>query len=69
MHDGQMLFDSATTWNHTAWDVDDVAGGLMTAGQMKDVIVVGVWNSGMTRYTDYFPRKALNYLRSQSRIL
>jgi enterochelin esterase-like enzyme len=62
MHDGQMLFDSTTTWNHTAWDVDDVAGKLMKAKQIRDVIVVGVWNSGMTRYTDYFPKKALNYL-------
>ena len=23
MHDGQMLFDSSTTWNKKAWDIDD----------------------------------------------
>lgn len=62
MHDGQMLFDSTTTWNHSAWDVDDVAGSLMKKKRIRDVIVVGVSNSGMTRYTDYFPKKALDYL-------
>jgi len=25
MHDGQMLYDSTTTWNKRAWDADDVA--------------------------------------------
>ncbi len=29
MHDGQMLFDSTTTWNKRAWDVDDVAAVLI----------------------------------------
>ena len=28
MHDGQMLFDAATTWNKQAWEVDKVAGKL-----------------------------------------
>lgn len=62
MHDGQMLFDSTTSWNRAAWDVDDVAGKLMKEGKIRKVIVVGVWNTGMTRYPDYFPRKALDFL-------
>lgn len=57
MHDGQMLFDSGTTWNHTAWDVDDVLGKLLQEDKIKDVIVVGVWNGGKTRHPDYFPQK------------
>jgi predicted alpha/beta superfamily hydrolase len=57
MHDGQMLFDSATTWNHTAWDVDDVLGKLMLQNTIRQVIVVGVWNGGKTRHVDYFPQK------------
>jgi enterochelin esterase-like enzyme len=57
MHDGQMLFDSNTTWNHTAWDVDDVLGKLMKDNKIRDVIVVGVWNGGKTRHPDYFPKK------------
>ncbi len=57
MHDGQMLYDTATAWNKQAWDVDDVLTKLKKSNQIKDVIVVGVWNSGTTRHPDYFPQK------------
>ena len=57
MHDGQMLFDSTTTWNHTAWEVDDVVTKLLNENKIKDVIVVGIWNGGKTRHADYFPQK------------
>ncbi|MCO6476678.1 MAG: alpha/beta hydrolase, partial [Phaeodactylibacter sp.] len=57
MHDGQMLFDSTTTWNHQSWNVDDVATRLMEGGKIRDVIVVGVWNPGQQRHADYFPQK------------
>lgn len=57
MHDGQMLYDSTTTWNKKAWDVDDVASNLMKHGSVKDFIVVGIWNGGTTRHSDYFPQK------------
>jgi enterochelin esterase-like enzyme len=57
MHDGQMLYDSTTTWNKQAWDVDDLLGKLMKENKVKDVIVVGVWNGGVTRHKDYFPQK------------
>jgi predicted alpha/beta superfamily hydrolase len=57
MHDGQMLFDSATTWNHTAWEVDDVLDKLQKGKKIKNVIVAGIWNGGATRHADYFPQK------------
>ena len=57
MHDGQSLYDSAITWNHQAWNVDDVISKLTAEGKIKDVIVVGVWNGGATRHADYFPQK------------
>jgi predicted alpha/beta superfamily hydrolase len=57
MHDGQMLYDTSVTWNHQAWDVDDVLTGLRNENVIRDVIVVGVWNGGPTRHTDYFPQK------------
>lgn len=62
MHDGQMLFDSATTWNKTAWDVDDVITKLNHENKIKDVIVVGVWNGGKSRHADYFPQKPFELL-------
>lgn len=57
MHDGQMLYDSTTTWNHQAWEVDDVLGKLLQQKKIKDAIVVGVWNGSATRHPDYFPQK------------
>lgn len=57
MHDGQMLFDSGVTWNRQAWDVDDVLTGLRLENAVRDVIVVGIWNGGITRHPDYFPQK------------
>lgn len=57
MHDGQMLYDSNTTWNKQAWEIDDVVGQLLKEKKINDVILVGVWNGGTTRHPDYFPQK------------
>jgi predicted alpha/beta superfamily hydrolase len=57
MHDGQMLFDSTTTWNKQEWGVDEVLGGLVLAGGIRPVIVVAVWNAVEGRYADYLPEK------------
>jgi predicted alpha/beta superfamily hydrolase len=55
MHDGQMLFDSAITWNRQSWDMDETGASLQnSAGKF---IVVGIWNSGSGRHADYFPQK------------
>jgi len=62
MHDGQMLFDSSTTWNKQAWDADDIVSKLMKEKKIKDVIVVGIWNGGATRHPDYFPQKPFEEL-------
>ena len=62
MHDGQMLYDASTTWNKTAWDVDDVLGRLIQEKAIQEVIVVGVWNGGKTRHSDYFPQKPFESL-------
>jgi len=62
MHDGQMLFDASTTWNHQSWDVDDVAGKLLKEGKLSDFIVVGISNGGKTRHVDYFPQKPFETL-------
>ncbi len=62
MHDGQMLFDSETTWNKQAWDVDDVVSKLMKEGKTQEVIVVGMASDGNTRHVDYFPQKPFESL-------
>lgn len=62
MHDGQMLYDPAQTWNKQAWDVDDVASELLKTNKVRDFIVVGIWNGGSTRHQDYFPQKPFERL-------
>lgn len=62
MHDGQMLFDSTTTWNKQEWKVDEVATELMNSNKTKDFIVVGIWNDGQNRHADYFPQKPYDNL-------
>ena len=62
MHDGQMLFDANTTWNKQEWGIDEIVGKLLSEKQMEPCIVVGIASIPETRYEDYFPQKALNYL-------
>ena len=43
MHDGQQIFDPATsTWGQD-WEVDEWCDSLMRAGSMREVIVVGIY--------------------------
>jgi len=67
MHDGQMLFDSTTTWNHQEWQVDEHISNLINHKTIKDCIVVGIWNNGKYRHAEYFPQKALDYLPQASK--
>lgn len=67
MHDGQMLFDGAGTWNKQEWQVDEIVGKLLTEGKIRDCIVVGVWNSGQGRHADYFPQKPFEQLSAQEK--
>lgn len=67
MHDGQMLFDARTTWNKQAWNVDRPLTRLMQSGQLAPTLVVGVWNNGQFRHSEYFPQKYLQHMRSEPR--
>jgi len=58
MHDGQMLFDGATTWNHLEWGIDETMTRLVKAGRIREAIVVGVWNTPK-RFLEYIPQKAV----------
>ena len=62
MHDGQMLFDAQTTWNKQAWSIDKTITRLMASGQIAPTLVVGVWNNGKYRHSEYFPQKFLQHL-------
>jgi predicted alpha/beta superfamily hydrolase len=62
MHDGQMLFDAATTWNKQEWGIDETAGRMILADSLPPFIVVGIWNNGKERHAEYFPQKAITMI-------
>ena len=61
MHDGQMLFDSTTTWNRQEWKVDEVLGRLIAEGSVKRTIVVGIDNTP-ERLRELLPGKIQSYM-------
>ncbi len=69
MQDGQMLFDASTTWNKQAWQVDVTMTRLMKEGKIPDTIVVGIWNNGKYRHTEYYPQKFLPFVAEPTRAI
>ena len=57
MHDGQNLFDPATSYGSVDWGVDEALTRLIADGEMRAAIVVGVWNSPKRR-EEYMPQRA-----------
>ena len=66
MHDGQMLFDATTTWNHQEWMVDEVAGSMMAHDSIRKCIVVGIDNTEK-RLSEYYPNKTYQYVTQDKR--
>ncbi|MBL8963789.1 MAG: hypothetical protein KF787_10485 [Phycisphaeraceae bacterium] len=54
MHDGQNLFDQATSFAGE-WKVDEACEALIAAGEIEPVIVVGIENAGAGRCHEYTP--------------
>ena len=67
MHDGQMLFDSTTTWNKQEWKVDEVASRLMKEKKTIEFIVVGIWNITNLRNSNYFPQKVYEMMSQKDK--
>ena len=59
LHDGQMLFDPASTWNRQAWQVDATLARLLREGRIAPTLVVAIWNQPDQRYAEYYPEKFL----------
>jgi predicted alpha/beta superfamily hydrolase len=56
MHDGQNLFDGATSFvPGQEWRVDETAQALVRAGAIEPVIVVGIYHAGVERVEEYTP--------------
>lgn len=55
MHDGQMLYDAAVTWNNQEWCVDEVMDSLIANGSIRPTIVVGIDYNPDNRIGEYCP--------------
>jgi predicted alpha/beta superfamily hydrolase len=65
MHDGQNLFDPATSYGNVDWAVDEVMTRLIEQGAVREAIVVGVWNSPKRR-EEYMPQRAVQGVKKLS---
>ncbi|MBS1703930.1 MAG: alpha/beta hydrolase [Armatimonadetes bacterium] len=58
MHDGQNIFDGATSYiPNQEWRADEAAEALIEAGLIEPLIIVGIDNAGMERANEYLPTK------------
>ncbi len=58
MHDGQNLFDPATSYGNVDWAVDEAMTDLIARGAVREAIVVGVWSTPRRR-EEYMPQRAV----------
>ena len=58
MHDGQNVFDPATSFFGVDWGVDETMTRLVEERRVRPAIVVAVWNTP-ARLAEYLPRKML----------
>jgi enterochelin esterase-like enzyme len=65
MQDGQALFDSAVADDKAEWGLDEVVTKLTKEGKIKNCIVVGIWNTGKFRHTEYLPQKPFETFSKQ----
>src|ERR1043166_372084 len=56
MHDGQNLFDAATSFIGVEWQADETAEKLIKAGKIPPIIIVGIYNT-LDRMNEYTPTR------------
>lgn len=64
MHDGQNVFNPETSYNGNDWMVDEVMTRLIENDEVPPAIIVAVWNSGNTRFSEYMPQKPDSVMNS-----
>ncbi|HEX8889063.1 MAG TPA: alpha/beta hydrolase-fold protein [Pyrinomonadaceae bacterium] len=62
LHDGQNLFDGATSFIKGAeWRVDETAQSLIAEKTIQPIVIVGIYNSGSDRIDEYTPTADAKY--------
>jgi enterochelin esterase-like enzyme len=57
LQDGQNLFDPATAFGGQDWGADITADDLICRGEIEPVILVGIYNTGVRRVSEYTPTR------------
>jgi predicted alpha/beta superfamily hydrolase len=57
LQDGQNLFDPATAFGGQDWRADITADEMICRGEIEPVILVGVYNTGARRVSEYTPTR------------
>jgi predicted alpha/beta superfamily hydrolase len=55
LQDGQNLFDAATAFLGTEWGLDETAEWMIERGEISPLIIVGIYNTGVKRISEYTP--------------
>jgi predicted alpha/beta superfamily hydrolase len=55
LHDGQNLFDPATAFGGQHWRAGETATALIERGSIAPVILIGIYNTGKERISEYTP--------------
>lgn len=55
-HDGQNLFDPRSSFAGVDWGLDQALTRLLAQGEIRNILVVGIWNTPK-RYQEYDPQK------------
>ena len=59
LHDGQNVFDVATSFGGVEWGVDETAQRLIRRKLIEPLIIVAVYNTGDTRIHEYAPTRGV----------
>lgn len=57
LQDGQNLFDAATAFYGNEWRADRIADDAIRAGRVEPLILVGLYNTGVRRISEYTPTR------------
>ncbi|MBZ5725148.1 MAG: esterase [Acidobacteriia bacterium] len=57
LQDGQNLFDPATAFGGNDWRADITADSLVASGAIRPAILVGIYNTGVRRISEYTPTR------------
>jgi predicted alpha/beta superfamily hydrolase len=57
LQDGQNLFDAATAFGGRSWGAAETADDLIRRGAIEPLILVGLYNTGVRRVSEYTPTR------------